>query len=99
MHRQCYILITVNGNWGDWTEWTDCSQTCGGGIKSRTRLCNKPLPKNGGSDCTTSSEIIATTTNEEGVSIEEENKNCNDDTCPTTTDSPGNTIIRLKPFF
>ncbi|XP_013396343.1 A disintegrin and metalloproteinase with thrombospondin motifs adt-1-like [Lingula anatina] len=27
------------GTWGQWGEWTECSATCGGGSKSRTRTC------------------------------------------------------------
>ena len=25
--------------WGEWTPWSDCSTTCGGGSKGRSRLC------------------------------------------------------------
>ncbi|CAG2226974.1 ADAMTS13 [Mytilus edulis] len=42
----------INGGWSSWSnEWTVCSRTCGGGVKTRTRKCNNPEPRYGGSDC------------------------------------------------
>lgn len=41
----------VNGNWGPWSPWNQCSHTCGSGLLTRTRLCNAPLPENGGDTC------------------------------------------------
>lgn len=32
----------VDGEWGPWGPYSSCSRTCGGGIKSTTRLCNRP---------------------------------------------------------
>jgi len=57
----------VNCHWDEWGNWTECSQTCGSGIRSRTR---KPLdnPKNGGTDCP-------------GHSTQQED--CNTQVCPT----------------
>ena len=45
------LLCLVNGKWGKWTVWSPCSQTCGGGIRTRQRECNNPPPSNGGEDC------------------------------------------------
>ena len=45
------LFITVNGQWGAFGSWSSCSKTCGGGIKTRQRLCNNPPFSNGGADC------------------------------------------------
>ncbi|KAK2908097.1 hemicentin-1 isoform X2 [Channa argus] len=41
----------VNGNWGSWQPWGECSASCGGGERTRVRLCNTPSPSNGGRPC------------------------------------------------
>lgn len=40
-----------DGSWSFWSEWSTCSKTCGQGISSRTRQCDNPVPRNGGSEC------------------------------------------------
>ncbi|KAL1767546.1 A disintegrin and metalloproteinase with thrombospondin motifs 20 isoform X2, partial [Sigmodon hispidus] len=32
----------VDGEWGPWGPYSSCSRTCGGGIKTTTRLCDRP---------------------------------------------------------
>ncbi|XP_057305398.1 coadhesin-like [Hydractinia symbiolongicarpus] len=44
-------LLVVHGNWGGWSSYSACPVTCGGGIMTRTRLCNNPAPENGGNPC------------------------------------------------
>lgn len=46
-----FLVFKVNGNWGPWSPWDTCSLTCGGGVQTRTRLCNGPAPKHGGKEC------------------------------------------------
>ena len=45
------MFVVVNGGWSDFGEWSECSVTCGGGIKERTRTCTNPPPSNGGACC------------------------------------------------
>ena len=41
----------VNGGWGQWEDWSECSRSCGGGTKTRERLCDSPTPAHGGNPC------------------------------------------------
>ncbi|XP_030852688.1 A disintegrin and metalloproteinase with thrombospondin motifs 3-like [Strongylocentrotus purpuratus] len=42
----------VDGNWGEWpVNYTQCSRTCGSGVMSRRRRCNRPGPRFGGKAC------------------------------------------------
>uniref|UniRef100_A0A3Q2PJN0 Uncharacterized protein n=1 Tax=Fundulus heteroclitus TaxID=8078 RepID=A0A3Q2PJN0_FUNHE len=41
----------LDGNWGLWQPWGGCSASCGGGERTRVRLCNSPSPSNGGRPC------------------------------------------------
>ncbi|KAL9956665.1 hypothetical protein ACROYT_G038180 [Oculina patagonica] len=41
----------VDGGYGEWESWGDCSVTCGGGQRARSRKCNNPAPQHGGKDC------------------------------------------------
>ena len=54
------ILIPVDGNWAAWANWTDCSKTCLGGMKNRTRTCSDPPPDNDGANCTNSTDPTVT---------------------------------------
>lgn len=41
-------FTAIDGNYSEWTTWSDCSETCGGGSKKRTRTCTNPLPQHSG---------------------------------------------------
>ncbi|XP_033625738.1 uncharacterized protein LOC117288968 [Asterias rubens] len=41
----------IHGGWSEFGEWGDCSDTCGGGVTTHSRLCNNPVPEWGGDDC------------------------------------------------
>ncbi|XP_051529542.1 A disintegrin and metalloproteinase with thrombospondin motifs 14 [Myxocyprinus asiaticus] len=40
-----------DGGWSSWGKFGSCSRTCGGGVRSRNRQCNNPVPAYGGRDC------------------------------------------------
>ncbi|XP_033111894.1 A disintegrin and metalloproteinase with thrombospondin motifs 18-like [Anneissia japonica] len=42
----------VDGGWSEFdSAWSDCSRTCGGGMRSKTRRCDNPPPAFGGKVC------------------------------------------------
>lgn len=45
------LCLVVDGAWGPWSPWAICSTTCGGGTRTRTRVCNSPRPQYGGKKC------------------------------------------------
>ncbi|XP_072429742.1 hemicentin-1 isoform X3 [Chiloscyllium punctatum] len=45
------LTVQVHGGFSEWLQWDPCSVTCGQGIQKRLRLCNNPMPANGGRHC------------------------------------------------
>ena len=45
------FCFAVDGGYGPWGEFSDCTVTCGGGTRERTRLCDNPKPEFGGKTC------------------------------------------------
>ncbi|XP_036400105.1 A disintegrin and metalloproteinase with thrombospondin motifs 18 [Megalops cyprinoides] len=41
----------VHGQWSEWSAWSDCSRSCGGGVTTRERSCNRPRPQHNGKFC------------------------------------------------
>ncbi|XP_023932357.1 matrilin-4-like [Lingula anatina] len=37
--QESQALSDVASTWGAWSQWTECSKTCGGGSRGRSRLC------------------------------------------------------------
>ncbi|XP_066023915.1 uncharacterized protein [Pocillopora verrucosa] len=49
--RDCYTPCPVDGGYSLWSSWTVCSQSCDGGVQTRSRTCTKPKPAHGGLLC------------------------------------------------
>ena len=48
--KQCIVSL-VDGNWGAWSSFGACSQTCGPGTQTHSRICDSPGPLYGGLYC------------------------------------------------
>ena len=74
------FLTIVAGEWGAWGNWSECTVTCDGGESTRTRLCNDPLPLNGGDYCI-GNETLVDRILSNGTMQQRENKTCNENIC------------------
>ena len=45
------VYCPINGGWSHWTEFSACMGECGYGEKTRVRVCDNPVPQNGGLSC------------------------------------------------
>merc|ERR1719313_2106109 len=67
----CQQVIPINCEWDDWSEWEECSETCGGGDRKRTRV-RKVLGLFGGDEC---------------IGPHENTESCNINVCPPGSDA------------
>ncbi|XP_069105026.1 SCO-spondin-like isoform X1 [Argopecten irradians] len=51
-------VCIIDGAWGAWNSWSMCTVTCGGGKRSRSRVCDDPMPANGGLPCSGDSSVL-----------------------------------------
>ena len=63
-----FLTLSVDGSWTSWGSWASCSETCGGGVQSRTRSCTNPAPQYGGANC---------------VGMSSSTQRCNTQNCPS----------------
>ncbi|CAC5371199.1 unnamed protein product [Mytilus coruscus] len=74
----CFNMTEVQGGWSPWTTWSVCSDyRCNGGLQSRSRKCDGPLPSDSSLYC-------------KGTSMEI--KPCNTTLCPETLSTRGLTV-------
>ncbi|MEE6496324.1 hypothetical protein FKM82_002300 [Ascaphus truei] len=45
------VTVQVHGGFSEWLPWQPCTVTCGQGVRKRIRLCDNPVPANGGLYC------------------------------------------------
>jgi len=83
LHSLSFLLLienyrTCNENpcpsWTPWTGWSECSLTCGGGKRTRTRKCS--LPASGAAVSGSNSQKLFCPGNES------ETEDCNKNKCP-----------------
>ncbi|KAJ8379625.1 hypothetical protein SKAU_G00004030 [Synaphobranchus kaupii] len=65
--RTISLKVQIPGGFSSWGGWGPCSVTCGQGVQERIRLCNNPIPANGGRPC-------------EGQSLD--SRSCHSKLCP-----------------
>ncbi len=44
------LLSTLGATWGEWGSWSVCTESCGGGTRTREQPCDDSDP-NDGIDC------------------------------------------------
>ena len=58
IHIHIYEFITAKvGQWGAWATWSACSQSCKGGVRSRSRSCSGLTCKGDGKETSKCNEV------------------------------------------
>jgi len=73
--RSC---VDRDGGYSAWGEWSNCTASCGGGTKTRSRMCDNPTKQGNGMDC---------------VGAANESMACNTDYCPQSEAETNNGVI------
>ena len=60
--QKCDTCCPVNGRWTAWTSWTECTVSCGGGTRNRSRHCSGSRC---GGTCTGKNVITQTCNNDD----------------------------------
>ncbi|XP_068730538.1 coadhesin-like isoform X2 [Montipora capricornis] len=50
-HNFVTYVLRVNGGYSEWSQFSFCTKSCGKGTRFRIRVCNNPVPKFGGLNC------------------------------------------------
>ena len=46
-----FVNWLVDGGWSSWDRWSQCTVTCRGGTRKRSRSCTNPPAAHGGKSC------------------------------------------------
>lgn len=68
----------IDGGWSSWSGWSTCSEICGGGTQTRSRVCNNPSPNACGAACPGSTQ---------------ESQACNTQPCCTEVNYAGQPVL------
>ena len=66
--KMIYVYCAVDGGLSTWSSWSQCTLSCNGGTRSRTRSCTNPAPAGNGKDCSALGDKLET-------------ESCNDNPC------------------
>lgn len=74
------FCLLVNGSWRYGEEFSNCSKTCGGGTRNKTKHCDYPQPSNGGQNCSCGKDENFTEIFCDGITAILQDS-CNEDEC------------------